>query len=298
MLKLLAPAKINLALDVLSRRNDGYHDVDMIMQSLTLTDEIGLESAIQIELSCQNPQVPLNRQNLAWKAAELLQQKYEVKQGVKITIHKNIPVAAGLAGGSTDAAAVLIGLNQLWDLRLSKEELMKLGMQLGADVPFCILQQTARAQGIGEILTPLKSGLDCRVLLVTPNIAVSTPFVYQKLVVAEIKKHPSISQVITALEQGDLDRLVAHWGNVLEEVVLPRYPQVKQLKEVLKRYGATHCLMSGSGPSVFALNPPEESIEGIYRELPPEWFRCVCRFGRLFDKSREENHGTETISPD
>ena len=278
MLKLLAPAKINLALDVLSRRNDGYHDVDMVMQPLTLADEILLEPAMEIELSCQNPQVPLNRQNLAWKAAELLQRKYDVKQGVKITIQKNIPVAAGLAGGSTDAAAVLTGLNRLWDLKLSREELMELGVQLGADVPFCILQQTARAQGIGEVLTPLQIGLDCRVLLITPNIGVSTALVYQQLVVAEIKRHPGIDQVITGLEQGDLDRLVTYWGNVLEEVVFPRYPQVKQLKEVLKRHGAVHCLMSGSGPSVFALNPPEASIEEIYRELPPEWFRCLCRF--------------------
>ncbi|HYH01693.1 MAG TPA: 4-(cytidine 5'-diphospho)-2-C-methyl-D-erythritol kinase, partial [Bacillota bacterium] len=270
--------KINLALDVLYRRPDGYHEVDMVMQPLTLADEIFLEPAPQIELTCQNSQVPQNQQNLAWKAAELLRRKYEINQGVKITLQKNIPVAAGLAGGSTDAAAVLTGLNQLWDLRLSMAELMELGVKLGADVPFCVLQQTARAQGIGEILTPLKTSLDCQVLLITPNIGVSTPLVYQQLVVAEIQKHPRINQVIAALEQGDLARLVTEWGNVLEEVVLPRYPQVKQLKELLKRHGAVHCLMSGSGPSVFALNPSETSIEGILRELPPEWFRCVCRF--------------------
>ncbi|HEY8464741.1 MAG TPA: 4-(cytidine 5'-diphospho)-2-C-methyl-D-erythritol kinase [Bacillota bacterium] len=278
MIKILAPAKINLALDVLRRRPNGYHEVDMVMQPLTLADEIVLEPSPELELFCNQPQLPTDCRNLAWQAADLLRREMAIADGVRITIHKKIPVAAGLAGGSSDAAAVLNGLNQLWQLGLTTVELMELGLKLGADVPFCVLQQTARAQGIGEQLTPFASSLKCRVLIITPNVAVSTAAVYRQLVVETIQRHPQVTEVIAALQEGNLERLADSWGNVLEEVVLPRYPEVVKIKATLRRFGAVHCLMSGSGPSVFALDPPEACIGLILQELPELWFKSLCDF--------------------
>jgi 4-diphosphocytidyl-2-C-methyl-D-erythritol kinase len=280
MITISATAKINLALDVLYRRPDGYHEVDMVMQSLTLADEILLEPAENIELLCNHRDVPVDSRNLAWRAAKLIQDEFGINAGVKIIIQKNIPVAAGLAGGSTDAAAVLIGLSQLWGLNLSQSKLMELGLKLGADVPFCIMQQTARAEGIGEKLSRIESGLHCKVLLITPNIYVSTPFVYQQLQTDLIRRHPKIVEVIAALQTGDIEKLANGWGNVLEEVVLRHFKAVAFIKSLLKAEGFEYCLMSGSGPSVFVLDPPDERLPVIYQKIPPEWFTCVCEFKR------------------
>lgn len=278
MEKISAPAKINLALDVLYRRSDGYHEVDMIMQSITLADELEFELSDRIELTCDLPGLPLNEKNLAWQAVRLIQTELRINSGVKITIHKKIPVAAGLAGGSADAAATLIGLNRLWKLHLTQGQLMELGVKLGADVPFCILQGTARAQGIGEKLTKIDSQVTGKVLLVTPNIAVTTPEVYRQLKVDQIQQHPHVDQMITALHTGNCKQLPTMWGNVLETVVLPSYPEVKRLKGIFTDCGVKACLMSGSGPSVFGLNPSAEQVSQIERHLPPEWFHCLCKF--------------------
>lgn len=275
---ILAPAKINLALDVLARRPDGYHQVDMVMQTIELADILTLEPATDIVLSCDATGIPLDKRNLAWRAVLLLQEKFGIAKGVKINISKKIPVAAGLAGGSADAAAVLIGLNDLWELSLSKAELMELGLKLGADVPFCVMKGTARAEGIGEVLTPIDSPLKCQVLLVTPNVPVSTAMVYHKLRVNEIKYHPNIPGVVAALEAGDSKRLCDIWGNVLETVVLKENPMVTQVKKYFKKFGLSYSLMSGSGPTVFALDPPPEIIEAFLAGLPPEWFGCLTGF--------------------
>lgn len=273
-----APAKINLALDVIARRPDGYHQVDMVMQTIELADLLTLEPAVDIELNCDKPGIPLDENNIAWRAARLLQEISGVTKGVKINISKKIPVAAGLAGGSADAAAVLIGLNDLWKLGFSKSELMEFGLRLGADVPFCIMKGTARAKGIGEQLTSINSSLKCNILLVTPNILISTPLTYQKLKVNEIESHPNIDAVVTALEKGDYKRLFDVWGNVLEPVVLKENPLVTQVKAYFKRFDLNYCLMSGSGPTVFALDPPREIIKPFLEELPPEWFGCLTGF--------------------
>ncbi|HOP74478.1 MAG TPA: 4-(cytidine 5'-diphospho)-2-C-methyl-D-erythritol kinase [Bacillota bacterium] len=277
-----APAKINLVLDVIGDRPDGYHEVDMVMQSIRLSDRIELKTNETIQLTCTNPQVPLDRKNLAWRAAELLQNVVRERRGevpgVTIHIEKKIPVAAGLAGGSTDAAGVLIGLNQLWDLGLSTEELMRLGLTLGADVPFCIMQHTARAEGIGEKLTSISSKLHCSVLLITPDIQVSTALVYQSLDTEGIRRHPDVNGVIAALETGDLERLCVSWGNVLEEVVLEKFPEVARLKRILRDFGLHTVLMSGSGPSVFALNVDEKLADTIRESLPSTWFCTLTEF--------------------
>lgn len=277
-MQIKAPAKINLALDIIAQRSDGYHLVDMVMQSIRLSDQVTLESAGRIELSCNLPGLPVDEGNLAWRAARLLQETAGVSTGVRITIDKKIPVAAGLAGGSADAAAVLIGLNDLWELGLSQSELMRIGVRLGADVPFCIMKGTARAEGIGERLTAINRALKSKVLLVTPNCQVSTAQVYQQLKIESIKKHPQIPLVIAALEAGDHRALFEAWGNVLEAVVLAENSPVAQVKAYFNSFGLNNCLMSGSGPSVFALDPPEEIIETFLAGLPSGWFGCLTEF--------------------
>jgi 4-diphosphocytidyl-2-C-methyl-D-erythritol kinase len=279
MEKIFAPAKINLTLDVLYRRPDGYHEVDMIMQSISLADELDFEPGDQIELICNRPDLPVDEHNLVWKAARLLQESLGIGYGVKITLRKKIPVAAGLAGGSADAAATLIGLNRFWHLELTQTQLLQLGLKLGADVPFAILKGTARALGIGEKLIPIVSRLSGKVLLVTPNIAVATPQVYHNLNIAAIKQHPNVNLAIAAVQTGNSEQLGNVWGNVLETAVLPYYPEVKRLKALFINCGVPACLMSGSGPSVFALNPSEKQINLIRRQLPSKWFCCVCELG-------------------
>jgi 4-diphosphocytidyl-2-C-methyl-D-erythritol kinase len=250
----------------------------MVMQTIDLADFLTLEPAVDIELNCDMPGIPLDEHNLAWRAVRLLQEISGVSKGVKIKISKKIPVAAGLAGGSADAAAALIGVNNLWDLGLSKSELMKLGVRLGADVPFCIMRGTARARGIGEELTPIKTSLKSKVLLVTPKVPVSTSQIYQKLKVNEIQHRPNIAAVVAALEMGDSKGLFDIWGNVLETVVLKENPLVAQVKEYFKRFGLNNSLMSGSGPTVFTIDPPREVVKPFLSGLPLEWFGCLTDF--------------------
>jgi 4-diphosphocytidyl-2-C-methyl-D-erythritol kinase len=278
MLTIFAPAKINIALDVLTERLDGYHEVDMVMQSISLADQLTLEVSDEIELSCSHPQLPCDHRNIAWRAANLLKGLTGSPGGVKIHITKNIPVAAGLAGGSTDAAAVLIALNTLWRLELTQTQLMEIGVKLGADVPFCIMQGTARAEDIGERLTSIKSGFHSNLLLITPNVEVSTALIYKLLRIDRIQHRPQVSRVIQALVSGDIQRLHSVWGNVFEEIVLSQFPVVAQVKDYFGRFGLVHNLMSGSGPSVFALNPPPEVIEPFLAGVPREWFCCLAHF--------------------
>jgi 4-diphosphocytidyl-2-C-methyl-D-erythritol kinase len=278
MFTLFAPAKINLALDILYKRPDGYHEIDSIMQTIALADQLTFEAYHQLELTCSDSRLPTDQNNLAWKAAELLQQETGITQGVKIHITKNIPIAAGLAGGSTDAASVLIALNQLWSLGFSTDELMKIGIKLGADVPFCIRRGTARAGGIGEKLTDIHSKIKSTLLLVTPNITVSTAAAYDRFQITPILQHPQVSQVVAALESGDFQQLNLSWGNVFEELIAVDFPAVRQVKEIFRQFGLTANLMSGSGPSVFALNPPPDMIKPLLAAIPREWFCCLTEF--------------------
>lgn len=277
-MRLKAPAKINLALDITGIRDNGYHEVDMIMQTVKLADEITLTPTIRDGLTCTNPDVPCDDTNLCLKALNLLRTVSSHEEKMQIDIIKNIPMAAGLAGGSADAAAVLVGLNEMWGLGYSREKLMEIGVRLGADVPYCILQQTARAQGIGEVLTPIKSRLKTKVFLVTPNVAVATPLVYKKRDATEITHHPRVEMAIEALECGSLPNLFDNWGNVLQEVVLREFPVVSEVFKAMFESGMKYCLMSGSGPSVFALDPSEEAIEQFNLRKPQEWFATVTEF--------------------
>ncbi len=257
-LDLNALGKINLGLDVLGKRENGYHDVRMVMQSVYVYDRISVEKKREagIELSTNLGYLPVNENNLAYKAAKLLMDEFSIREGVRIHLEKHIPVAAGMAGGSSDGAAILHGLNRMFELGLSREDLMERGVELGADVPYCIMRGTALAEGIGEILTPLPKIPKCFALIAKPPIIVSTKTVYEKLDALDIVEHPDIDGIIEGLEQGNLEKICACMGNVLERVTIEDYPIIEEIKKVMKENGAINAMMSGSGPTVF----------GIYKE--------------------------------
>lgn len=250
-----AYAKINLGLDVLRRREDGYHEVKMIMQTIDIWDRLTFCEGSEpgIELSVNDAALPAGKDNLIYRAAELLIKEKNIRQGVKITLEKNIPVAAGMAGGSTDAAAVFHGLNELFDLSMSLEDMKKLGVKIGADVPYCIMGGTALSEGIGEILTLLPAPPSCILVVAKPDIDVSTKFVYENLHADKLKRHPDIDGMAEAIKNGDLSGIAKRMENVLETVTIREYPVIDQIKEQMKTEGAANALMSGSGPTVFGI---------------------------------------------
>jgi 4-diphosphocytidyl-2-C-methyl-D-erythritol kinase len=254
-IKLKAYAKINLGLDVVKKRDDGYHEVRMIMQTINLFDRINIRTTDinQISLKTNLHYLATNESNLVYKAAKLIKDKFHVTDGLQINMKKQIPVSAGLAGGSADAAATLIGLNKLFKLGLTKEALMELGVSLGADVPYCILQGTALSEGIGEKLTPLPAVPPCKVLIVKPHIHVSTKFVYENLDLNILSHHPDIDEIIKAIVNQNLYDIANQLENVLETVTIKKYPVIDKIKKTMLDSGAMGALMSGSGPTVFGL---------------------------------------------
>lgn len=268
-LNLKALAKINLGLDVLRRREDGYHEVRMIMQTIRLYDKIQIRKLPKpgIEVTTNLYYLPVNENNLVYKAAKLLMDEFRITEGIHIGLKKHIPVAAGMAGGSTDAAAVLFGVNRMFRLGLSRQQLMERGVKIGADVPFCILRGTALAEGIGEKLTSLSPAPKCPVLIAKPPISVSTKMVYENLKLDENTVHPDIDAVISAIEAGDARAMAEHMGNVLESVTCVRYPVIGQLKDTMVRYGAMNAMMSGSGPTVFGLFPDRRTARTALLEI-------------------------------
>lgn len=263
-----APAKINLTLDVLGKRDDGYHDVEMIMTTIDLSDRIELYPLRRdgITVTLESRYVPNDERNLAFKAASLFKSKYQIKAGVHIKIDKNIPVSAGLGGGSSDAAAVLRGLNRLWSLHIPEKELAALGAQIGSDVPFCVYNATAIAKGRGERIEKLSPPPACWVVLAKPNIGVSTRTIFQRLDTAHIT-HPNTVGMMEALHQNDFAKMCANLGNVLEDVTLHIHPAVQQIKDMMYRAGAAGVLMSGSGPTIYGLVEMENKAQRIYNGL-------------------------------
>lgn len=252
---LKAYAKINLGLDVLRKREDGYHEVRMIMQTIDLYDKLTLKVIPEdtIRLKTNLAFIPCNENNLVYKAIRLMKDEFNIKEGIYADLEKHIPVAAGLAGGSTDCAAALKGMNQLFNLNLSLQQLMDLGVRLGADVPYCIMGGTALSEGIGEILTPLPPMPDCHVLVVKPSMHVSTKFVYENLKANELPYHPDIDGMLEAIKNSDLSGVASRMENVLETVTIPEYPVIQEIKDIMKEQGAIGSLMSGSGPTIFGL---------------------------------------------
>ncbi len=254
-LELKAMGKINLGLDVLGRRENGYHDVRMVMQTVYLYDTVVLEKrhVPGIEVKTNLFFLPADKSNLAFQAADMLMEEFKLKEGVSITLDKRIPVSAGMAGGSADAAAVLYGMNRMFGLGLSDEGLRRRGLKLGADVPYCIIRGTVLAQGIGEILTPLPRCPKCYVLLAKPPVNVSTKLVYERLDSSEEYEHPDIDGILKGLEEKSIKKIASSMGNVLEHVTMKEYPVIAELKKVMRTEGALNAMMSGSGPTVFGL---------------------------------------------
>ncbi|MDE6961965.1 MAG: 4-(cytidine 5'-diphospho)-2-C-methyl-D-erythritol kinase [Lachnospiraceae bacterium] len=270
-IQLKALAKVNLGLDVLRRREDGYHEVKMIMQTINLYDELEIRKVKQpgIQVKTNLYYLPTNENNLVYKAAKLLADEFQIPDGICIHLQKKIPVAAGMAGGSSDGAAVLWGLNQMYGLGLSRRGLMERGVRLGADVPYCVLRGTALAEGIGEKLRTLPSMPKCYLLIAKPGISVSTRAVYENLHANDLKpeQHPDVDAMIDALEKKDLGLLSAHMGNVLEEVTIPAHPVIREIKKCMMEAGALGALMSGSGPTVFGVFENQTKARKAFRAV-------------------------------
>ena len=261
-IRLKARAKINLGLDVLRKREDGYHDVRMVMQTIGIYDRLIITRIPEEDIRIKSNLffLPVNENNLIYKAAKLLKDSFGFAGGVEIDLNKFIPVSAGLAGGSTDAASTLFGLNRLFDLGLSTKDLMELGVSIGADVPYCVMRGTALAEGIGEKLTALPPLPRCWILIAKPPINVSTKLVYESLDMNGVDRHPDIDGLIDAIKRQDINGVCSLMGNVLENVTVPLYPVIESIKNDMMDNGAINAMMSGSGPTVFGIFPDEETI--------------------------------------
>lgn len=267
---LRAYAKVNLSLDVIGKREDGYHLLKMIMQQIDLYDTITIHknNTGNINITCNKSYVPIDERNLAHKAAKLFMNKYGVEEGVDIDIEKNIPVSAGLAGGSTDAATVLKAMRALFKGRkISNKDLKKLGLRLGADIPYCIEGGTALCEGIGEQITPLRPFSNLILVLVKPNFGVSTRDVYKALQLEKIYRHPNTNHMIKAIKEKNLESLVYNMRNVLENVTVGSYPTISFIKKEMIRMGAKGALMSGSGPTVFGIFEDMLSAQRAYENF-------------------------------
>ena len=266
---LKALAKINLGLDVVRRRDDGYHEVRMIMQTIHLYDRLKISKTKNkgIEIKTNLSFLPVNENNLVYKAGKLLMDEFDIKEGMSVELIKKIPVAAGMAGGSPDAAAMLYGMNQIFELGLSRKQLMERGVKIGADVPYCIMRGTALAEGIGEELTSLPPMVKCPVLIAKPPISVSTKFVYQNLKLDENTIHPDIDKIVSNIKSKDLKGVAENMGNVLETVTIPNYPVIDEIKSRMIEAGALNAMMSGSGPTVFGIFDDEEVAKKAYADM-------------------------------
>ena len=269
LMQLRAMAKINLGLDVVRKREDGYHEVRMIMQTIRMFDRVTVYRIPEpeIRISSNLHFLPVNENNIAYKAARMMLESQPVRGGVSISLQKRIPVAAGMAGGSADAAAVLYAMNRIFYMGYTLEELMDFGLRLGADVPYCLMRGTALAEGIGEELTRLPACPPCYVVIAKPAISVSTRFVYENLHADSLQYHPDIDGMVASIEKGDLCGITDRMGNVLETVTCKHYPVIEQMKGILKEHGAVNALMSGSGPTVFGIFTDDQNAKEAYEAM-------------------------------
>lgn len=269
--KTKAYAKINLGLDVIGRLENGYHEVKMVMQTVGIYDELYFEQAESgIVVTTDSGELPTDENNLIYKSAQLMMETYGIAAGVRIHLKKNIPIAAGMAGGSTDAAAAMKGMNRLFDLGCSMKKLMELGVRIGADVPYCIMGGTALAEGIGEKLTALPPAPECILLVAKPDINVSTKYVYEHLDAEEVAEHLDIDGMVAAIEAESLQGILDRMGNVLETVTAKEYPIIDIIKNRMKELGAAQAMMSGSGPTVFGIFTDEAKAYEAYEQIKSE----------------------------
>lgn len=285
-IELFAHGKVNLALDVLGRRPNGYHDVKMVMQTLQIYDKVRIEKVPKpgIEVRTNRKDLPGDQNNLAYKAAAMLAEEFGITEGILIRLEKHIPVAAGMAGGSTDGAAVLIGMNKIFELGLSEEELRARGVKLGADVPYCIMQGTVLAEGIGEILSRLPAMPKSYVLLAKPPVGVSTKMVYEKLDAYEGYAHPDVDAVIEGLKEGDLAKITASMGNVLEQVTVDVHPVITEIEKLMKENGALNAMMSGSGPTVFGIFADKKTAKEAMKVMKASGLANEIRVVGVYNK--------------
>ena len=263
-ISLKALAKINLGLDVLGKREDGYHEVRMVMQTIHLYDRVEIKKtrSPHIHVETNLYYLPVNEDNLVYRAAKLMKDEFQIKEGVRIVLQKFIPVAAGMAGGSSDAAAAFVGVNRIFGLGLSEEDLMKRAVKVGADVPYCVMRGTALAEGIGEKLTRLPRVPQCYVLVGKPGVNVSTKTAYENLKLDDpAVVHPDIDGMVTAIREGDLDGMISRMGNVFEPGIIGKYPVIQEIKDLMENHGARKAMMSGSGPTVFGIFDSREKME-------------------------------------
>lgn len=268
-MRLRAMAKINLGLDIIGKREDGYHEVRMIMQTIRMYDvlEIRKKSSPGISLSTNLPYIPCDERNLVYKAAKILMDEFHVEEGLSMKLTKSVPVAAGMAGGSSDAAAAFVGVNRLFHLGLSQEELMKRAVQVGADVPYCVMRGTALAEGIGEKLTRLPDLSGCYILIGKPGINVSTRTAYENLDLNEIRRRPDIDGMIRDIKNKDLYSMTGKMENVFEPGIMAKYPVIREIRDLMEKQGALKAMMSGSGPTVFGIFDDAGKMQNAARAL-------------------------------
>ena len=268
-MRLRAMAKINLGLDIIGKREDGYHEVRMIMQTIRMYDvlEIRKKSSPGIFLSTNLPYIPCDERNLVYKAAKILMDEFHVEEGLSMKLTKSVPVAAGMAGGSSDAAAAFVGVNRLFHLGLSQEELMKRAVQVGADVPYCVMRGTALAEGIGEKLTRLPDLPGCYILIGKPGINVSTRTAYENLDLNEIRRRPDIDGMICDIKNKDLYSMTGKMENVFEPGIMAKYPVIREIRDLMEKQGALKAMMSGSGPTVFGIFDDAGKMQNATRAL-------------------------------
>lgn len=291
-MRLRALAKINLGLDILRKRDDGYHEVRMIMQTIQMYDVLEMQKKREpgISLTTNIPFVPNDERNLVYKAAKLLMDEFQVKEGLTMRLDKFIPVAAGMAGGSSDAAAAFVGVNRLFKLGLSEQELMKRAVQVGADVPYCIMRGTALAEGIGEKLTRIPQVPECFVLVGKPGINVSTKAAYESLNLKDIKKHPDIDGMIQDIESKDLYALTSKMGNVFEAGIIKKYPVIQDIKDLMEEQGALKAMMSGSGPTVFGIFDDRDKMEKAAAVLRESQMARTVFATEIYNRNKGERY--------
>lgn len=273
-LQLKAMAKINLGLDVLRRREDGYHEVKMVMQTVGICDRLEFMKLKEdcIRVTTDREELGAAEHNLIYKAAKLMKETYGIREGVSVKLEKNIPIAAGMAGGSTDAAAAICGMDQLFGLGLTLEEKQRIGVKIGADVPYCLMGGTALSEGIGEVLTKLPDVPEAFLVVAKPDIDVSTKFVYENLHADSLTRHPDIDGMVESIKRGDLKGITDRMENVLETVTVKHYPVIEEMKAFLKEHGAMNALMSGSGPTVFGVFERKETAQAAYEAMRQRGF--------------------------
>lgn len=263
-----APAKINLGLDILGKRPDGLHELAMVMASIDLADRLYLEEIPENKILIETNKafLPTDKKNHVYEALELVKERFDIKKGLRVKIHKEIPVAAGLGGGSTDSAAALRAVNRLWDLGLTIEELAALGAEVGSDVPYCVYGQTSLVEGFGEKVTPIAPMPQCWVVVVKPRMSVSTRTIFAQIVMEDLY-HPDIEALVSAIEDNDYQKMTENLGNSMEVVTIKKHPIIQQLKDRMLRYGADAAMMSGSGPTVYALCHKYSRAKHVFNAL-------------------------------